>query len=84
MTKAFSTGIDICSVDRMRLAIERGGARFLNRLFTKAEQTYCNRKRNKYENFAARFAAKEAVIKAHIELVKLGGGLNTATSSATM
>ncbi len=60
----FSTGIDICSVARMRTAIERGGARFLNRVFTKAEQSYCNQKRNKYENFAARFAAKEAVIKA--------------------
>lgn len=48
----------------MREAIERQGARFLDRVFTKAEQTYCKDKRNKFENYAARFAAKEAVIKA--------------------
>ena len=57
-------GIDICSVNRIRLAIERGGGRFLNRVFTKKEQAYCGSKRNRYENYAARFAAKEAVIKA--------------------
>ena len=60
----FKLGIDIVSVRRMREAIERQGSRFLDRVFTKAEQTYCNRKRNKFENYAARFAAKEAVIKA--------------------
>jgi holo-[acyl-carrier protein] synthase len=60
----FKLGIDIVSVRRMREAIERQGTRFLDRVFTKAEQTYCNRKRNKFENYAARFAAKEAVIKA--------------------
>lgn len=48
----------------MREAIERNGQRFLDRIFTKAEQAYCEQKRNKYENYAARFAAKEAVIKA--------------------
>lgn len=48
----------------MQSAIERGGSRFLNRVFTKAEQDYCKRKRNQYENYAARFAAKEALIKA--------------------
>ena len=60
----FQIGIDIVSVRRMREAIERQGERFLNRVFTKSEQAYCNRKRNKFENYAARFAAKEAVIKA--------------------
>src|SRR3990167_7283266 len=60
----FQIGIDIVSVSRMRLAIERQGKRFLDRVFTKAEQAYCGPKRNKYENYAARFAAKEAVIKA--------------------
>ena len=60
----FQIGIDIVSVSRMRLAIERQGRRFLNRIFTAAEQKYCETKRNKYENYAARFAAKEAVIKA--------------------
>ena len=48
----------------MKQAIERQGDRFLNRIFTKAEREYCAKKRNKYENYAARFAAKEAVIKA--------------------
>ena len=61
---SFQMGIDIVSVKRMQLAIERQGQRFLDWVFTKAEQKYCNTKRNKYENYAARFAAKEAVIKA--------------------
>ena len=60
----FKLGVDIVSVKRMREAIERQGSRFLDRIFTKAEQAYCQPKRNKYENYAARFAAKEAVIKA--------------------
>lgn len=62
--RSFQLGIDIVSVSRMKLAIERQGQRFLNWVFTKAEQKYCNAKRNKYENYAGRFAAKEAVIKA--------------------
>ena len=64
MSVPFKMGIDIVSVRRMRQAIERQGTRFLDRVFTQAEQAYCNPKRNKYENYAARFAAKEAVIKA--------------------
>ena len=48
----------------MREAIERQGSRFLNRIFTNQEQSYCERKRNKFENYAARFAVKEAFIKA--------------------
>ena len=64
MNVPFRLGIDIVDVRRMRQAIERQGNRFLNRIFTKREQAYCNTKRNKFENYAARFAAKEAVIKA--------------------
>jgi holo-[acyl-carrier protein] synthase len=64
MRGTFSVGVDIVSIPRMRQAAERQGRRFLNRIFTPAEQTYCERKRNKYENYAGRFAAKEAVIKA--------------------
>jgi holo-[acyl-carrier protein] synthase len=64
MNVPFKMGIDIVSVRRMREAIERQGSRFLDRIFTEAEQKYCNLKRNKFENYAARFAAKEAVIKA--------------------
>mgnify|MGYP001558787426 CR=1 FL=1 len=64
MVAPFKIGVDIVSVRRMREAIERQGNRFLNRIFTKAERSYCEEKRNKFENYAARFAAKEAVIKA--------------------
>jgi holo-[acyl-carrier protein] synthase len=58
------TGLDIAEVDRMRQAIERHGQRFLNRVFTPAEIAYCRRHANRYERFAARFAAKEAGMKA--------------------
>ncbi|PIQ85860.1 MAG: holo-[acyl-carrier-protein] synthase [Candidatus Omnitrophica bacterium CG11_big_fil_rev_8_21_14_0_20_45_26] len=64
MSIPFEVGVDIVSVSRMRLAIERQGQRFLDRVFTTDEQIYCEAKRNKYENYAARFAAKEALIKA--------------------
>lgn len=64
MSLPFTIGTDIVSVKRMQQAIERQGQRFLDRIFTPAEQNYCKRKKNKYENYAARFAAKEAVIKA--------------------
>ncbi len=57
-------GVDIAEVPRVQAAIERYGARFLNRLFTAAEIRYCESKANKYERFAARFAAKEAALKA--------------------
>lgn len=59
-----SQGIDISSVKRMRQAVERRGKAFLNRIFTPDEQRYCETKRMKYEHYAARFAAKEAAMKA--------------------
>ena len=58
------TGIDICEVARIREAIERFGERFLKRVFTGAEREYCESKRNRIERYAARFAAKEAAMKA--------------------
>ncbi len=61
---SFQIGTDIVSVRRIKETIERHGATFLNRIFTRAEQAYCEKKKNKYESYAARFAAKEAVIKA--------------------
>jgi len=64
MAIAFQIGVDIVSVRRMGESIKRHGKSFLNKVFTAAEQSYCETKRNKYENYAARFAAKEAVIKA--------------------
>lgn len=59
------TGIDLCEISRMQQAWERYGERFLQRIFTPAEATYCQRKRyTTAESLAARFAAKEAVAKA--------------------
>jgi holo-[acyl-carrier protein] synthase len=57
-------GIDLAEVDRIRKAIERHGRRFTDRIYTVAEIAYVERKANRYERFAARFAAKEAAMKA--------------------
>lgn len=57
-------GTDLIEVDRLREAIERHGQRFLDRVFTPAEIAYAERKANRYERYAARFAAKEAGMKA--------------------
>ena len=56
-------GVDLCEVDRMRTALERT-PRLRDRLFTDAEQAYCDLRRDPTERYAARFAAKEAVLKA--------------------
>jgi holo-[acyl-carrier protein] synthase len=58
------TGIDITEVPRIREAIERHGERFLKRVFTAGEIQYCESKANRVERYAARFAAKEAGMKA--------------------
>ncbi len=58
------TGIDLCEVERMRQALERYGQRILDRLFTAREVAYSERRANRYERYAARFAAKEAGMKA--------------------
>ncbi|MDP9267864.1 MAG: holo-[acyl-carrier-protein] synthase [Acidobacteriota bacterium] len=58
------TGIDITEVPRIAAAIERHGERFLHRIFTAAEIRYCESKKNRVERYAARFAAKEAAMKA--------------------
>lgn len=58
------TGIDIAEVARIRDTVERFGERFLERVFTPAERGYAGRKANRYERYAARFAAKEAGMKA--------------------
>jgi holo-[acyl-carrier protein] synthase len=59
-------GVDLAEVDRIRDALERPqtGKRFRERVFTAGEQAYCERRRRKYESYAARFAAKEATMKA--------------------
>jgi holo-[acyl-carrier protein] synthase len=58
------TGTDLCEVDRIREAAERYGDRFLDRIYTPAERAYVERKANRWERYAARFAAKEAGMKA--------------------
>lgn len=58
------TGIDATDIPRIAASIERYGERFLNRVFTEGEIAYCRRKRDSVSSFAARFAAKEAAMKA--------------------
>jgi len=58
------TGIDIVEVPRVAETIARFGERFLKRIFTDAEIHYCDSKANRVERYAARFAAKEAAMKA--------------------
>jgi holo-[acyl-carrier protein] synthase len=58
------TGIDIAEVPRIRQTIARFGNRFLQRIYTPGEIRYCDSKANSVERYAARFAAKEAAMKA--------------------
>jgi holo-[acyl-carrier protein] synthase len=85
------SGIDIAEVPRIRAALERFGNRFLQRIFTAGEIRYCDSKANAVERYAARFAAKEAAMKAlgtgwnhgvrwrDCEVVRLPGGRPTIT-----
>ena len=58
-------GTDIIEIDRIKESIETLGERFLNRVYTKKEIEYCeSKKTQKYQHYAARFAAKEAAFKA--------------------
>ncbi|MHB8754369.1 MAG: holo-ACP synthase [Candidatus Acidiferrales bacterium] len=57
-------GVDIAEIDRLEKAVARHGNAFLERVFTPAEIAYCERHRTKFERYAARFAAKEAMMKA--------------------
>ena len=56
-----TTGVDIIEIDRVRRVLEQYGQRFLSRVFTPGEIAYC---RGRAPNLAARFAAKEATMKA--------------------
>jgi holo-[acyl-carrier protein] synthase len=57
-------GIDIIEISRIKESVEKFGDHFLNKIYTQVEIDYCLSKSNKYQHFAARFAAKEAVAKA--------------------
>ncbi len=58
------SGIDLCEVQRIKEAIARYGRRFVERIYTPREIAYAESKANLYERYAARFAAKEAGMKA--------------------
>ena len=78
-------GIDATEIARVAATIDKYGARFLARIFTDGEIAYCRARRNAASSFAARFAAKEAAMKAlgtgysrgvfwtGIEVVRRGG-----------
>lgn len=67
-------GVDLVEVGRLRRAVERWKERFLRRIFTQAELDYCLTRRDPIPHLAARFAAKEACLKA------LGTGLRLGVS----
>lgn len=57
-------GTDLAEVARIRQSAERFGDRFIRRIYTEIERAYCESKANRFERYAARFAAKEAGMKA--------------------
>ncbi|MGI5892118.1 MAG: holo-ACP synthase [Bacillota bacterium] len=59
----FGVGTDIVEISRLQKIVERS-PKMLSRVFTAAEIAYCEKKGNMIEAFAARFAAKEAILKA--------------------
>ena len=85
MSNIIGLGLDATEIPRIAALIERYGERFIRRLFTDGEVAYCNRRRTPAIHFAARFAAKEAGMKAlgtghsqevlwrDIEVVRRGG-----------
>ena len=58
-------GTDIIEIERIKNSIEKIGEKFLNKVYTEKEIEYCESKnKQKYQHYAARFAAKEAAFKA--------------------
>lgn len=66
---AVRTGIDLCDPERIKKAVARHGQRFIAHVFTRGEIEYCSAFADPHLSYAARFAAKEAVMKA------LGAGI---------
>lgn len=62
--KVIGTGVDLVEVPRFSQAVKRGGQRFLKRIFTPAELAYAQSRKTTVQHLAARFAAKEAIVKA--------------------
>lgn len=89
--RILGVGIDIVEVERFRSAVRKGKDRFLGRIFSKRELAELKKRRDPAEGLAARFAVKEAVIKAfgdrndapvslaEIEVVKTDGGVPQVT-----
>jgi holo-[acyl-carrier protein] synthase len=69
MSRVIGIGVDLTQMPRLRRVVARWDERFLQRVFTEQEIAYCRRRRDPIPHFAARFAAKEATLKA------LGTGL---------
>jgi holo-[acyl-carrier protein] synthase len=70
MAQVKGIGVDLALITRIRQVMERWDERFLRRVFTDDEIAYCQRRRDPVQHLAARFAAKEATLKA------LGTGLS--------
>lgn len=62
------SGVDIVEVERIKRAVRKWGSNFIDKIFTKNELAYSHEKKYTYQHLAARFATKEAVLKA------FGGG----------
>ena len=59
------TGVDIIEIERVKKSIEETGGKFCEKVYTKREIEYCESKKiQKYQHYAARFSAKEAIFKA--------------------
>ena len=62
--KILGIGTDIVNIKRMEKSLKRNGSKFKNKLFSKREIIYCDKKRYPSAFYAKRFAAKEALTKA--------------------
>ncbi len=69
-------GIDIVEIDRIRHAVQKWGDKFLDKIFNDSEISYCYKRKNSFQCIAARFAAKEAFIKALSDSQADGGTPN--------
>ena len=84
-------GMDVCEIDRIEHMVERWGARFTEKLFTDGEREYAASKVKSGQHYAARFAVKEATLKALSvpkglswkEMEVVGGGHTRAQTAAT-
>ncbi len=61
--KIIAHGIDLVDFPRIEEMIQRHGERFIDRVYTAAEQNYADKNKNRVEKYAGRFAAKEAILK---------------------